>query len=149
MQSTSIATLAQSVERLTRNEQVVSSILTSGSTTLDGFARLGFCISAGRSVRHARVAELVDAQDLGSCVFDVWVQVPSRALSQTAIYRPYTAIFQHRISFLPTLCPHLGTYREHAAVIVPRGCRHCPPPRAMEAMENPVRFFPPVPQVAD
>ena len=29
---------------------------------------------------HARVAELVDAQDLGSCVFDVWVQVLSSAV---------------------------------------------------------------------
>lgn len=36
---------------------------------------------AVRPGRNARVAELVDAQDLGSCVFDVWVQVPSRALS--------------------------------------------------------------------
>ena len=83
------ATLAQSVERLTRNEQVDSSILSSGSTALDvrRFSEhLGFCICASvrigfRRARMviARVAELVDAQDLGSCVFDVWVQVPSRA----------------------------------------------------------------------
>ena len=87
-----IATLAQSVERLTRNEQVDSSILSSGSTALDvrRFSEhLGFCICASvrigfRRARMviARVAELVDAQDLGSCVFDVWVQVPSRALSE-------------------------------------------------------------------
>ena len=86
------ATLAQSVERLTRNEQVDSSILSSGSTALDvrRFSEhLGFCICASvrigfRRARMviARVAELVDAQDLGSCVFDVWVQVPSRALSE-------------------------------------------------------------------
>ena len=45
------ATLAQSVERLTRNEQVVSSILTSGSTALGWFVRLGFCIwSCGLTV---------------------------------------------------------------------------------------------------
>ena len=83
------ATLAQTVERLTRNAQVDSSILSSGSTALDvrRFSEhLGFCICASvrigfRRARMviARVAELVDAQDLGSCVFDVWVQVPSRA----------------------------------------------------------------------
>lgn len=86
------ATLAQSVERLTRNEQVVSSILTSGSTALGWFVRLGFCIwscgwrfptACSQAVCNiARVAELVDAQDLGSCVLDVWVRVPSRAQSR-------------------------------------------------------------------
>ena len=65
------ATLAQSVERLTRNEQVDSSILSSGSTALDvrRFSEhLGFCICASvrigfRRARMviARVAELVDA----------------------------------------------------------------------------------------
>ncbi len=69
MLPTSKATLAQSVERLTRNEQVVSSILTSGSPPWDGSPPRGFyyrtiCLS----VSIARVAELVDAQDLGSCV---------------------------------------------------------------------------------
>ena len=88
------ATLAQSVERLTRNEQVVSSILTSGSNTLGWFVHLGVLHIAQYaqvpnkpvplSGVHARVAELVDAQDLGSCVFDVWVQVPSRALVETS-----------------------------------------------------------------
>ena len=92
------ATLAQSVERLTRNEQVDSSILSSGSTALDvrRFSEhLGFCICAFvrigfRRARMviARVAELVDAQDLGSCVFDVWVQVPSRALSENGGITP-------------------------------------------------------------
>ena len=48
MPSANPATLAQSVERLTRNEQVVSSILTSGSSTLGRFASLGFCILADR-----------------------------------------------------------------------------------------------------
>lgn len=45
------ATLAQSVERLTRNEQVVSSILTSGSITPDRSIR-GFVLSQARA--HAR-----------------------------------------------------------------------------------------------
>ena len=79
MRFTSIATLAQSVERLTRNEQVVSSILTSGSP-YPRWVRPSRVLHIGlQAGRHARVAELVDAQDLGSCVFDVWVQVPSRA----------------------------------------------------------------------
>ncbi len=82
------ATLAQSVERLTRNEQVDSSILSSGSVALDVQAsrvlRIAGIFAAGspeslQGAGFARVAELVDAQDLGSCVFDVWVQVPSRA----------------------------------------------------------------------
>lgn len=82
------ATLAQSVERLTRNEQVDSSILSSGSIALDVQAsrvlritRVSWSDTVGIVVYavFARVAELVDAQDLGSCVFDVWVQVPSRA----------------------------------------------------------------------
>ena len=101
-----IATLAQSVERLTRNEQVDSSILSSGSTALDvrRFSEhLGFCICASvrigfRRARMviARVAELVDAQDLGSCVFDVWVQVPSRALSENGGSLP---VLGHRRPF--------------------------------------------------
>ena len=72
------ATLAQSVERLTRNEQVDSSILSSGSTALDvrRFSEhLGFCICASvrigfRRARMviARVAELVDAHVSGACV---------------------------------------------------------------------------------
>lgn len=77
------AALAQLVERLTRNEKVTSPILVSGSPShfyglLPGSRP---CIlSAGEGkLSNARVAELVDAQDLGSCVFDVRVQVPSRA----------------------------------------------------------------------
>ena len=85
-----IATLAQSVERLTRNEQVDSSILSSGSSALDVKASrvLHIFHTCGNADMHARVAELVDAQDLGSCVFDVWVQVPSRALSENGGITP-------------------------------------------------------------
>ena len=35
--------------------------------------------SIGYTWVRARVAELADALDLGSSVFDVWVRVPSRA----------------------------------------------------------------------
>ena len=60
MRFTSIATLAQSVMAV--RPRVLHIFHTCGNADM-----------------HARVAELVDAQDLGSCVFDVWVQVPSRA----------------------------------------------------------------------
>ena len=96
MRFTSIATLAQSVERLTRNEQVVSSILTSGSP-YPRWVRPSRVLHIGlQAGRHARVAELVDAQDLGSCVFDVWVQVPSRALSENGGSLP---VLGHRRPF--------------------------------------------------
>ena len=118
------ATLAQSVERLTRNEQVDSSILSSGSTALDvrRFSEhLGFCICASvrigfRRARMviARVAELVDAQDLGSCVFDVWVQVPSRAPFGNGMVR-LASIVPPVFPFIPSPIPsHCGKARAYS-----------------------------------
>ena len=49
------------------------------------------------------MAELVDAQDLGSCVFDVWVQVPSRALSENGGSLPVLAIVGHSIDLFENI----------------------------------------------
>ena len=65
-----IATLAQSVERLTRNEKVDSSILSSGSLKPIFCLFRRFCASGG----------MVDAQDLGSCVLR---RVGSSPISRT------------------------------------------------------------------
>lgn len=91
------AALAQLVERLTRNEKVTSPILVSGSPShfhgLPPGSRAMYLIGRWRKAVHARVAELVDAQDLGSCVFDVRVQVPSRAHSSGDTSRLKDSLF--------------------------------------------------------
>ena len=65
------ATLAQLAERLTRNEKVDSSILSSGSFT-SSFGPVRYVVRAS--------GVMVAAQDLGSCVFG---RVGSSPISRT------------------------------------------------------------------
>lgn len=65
------------------------------------------------------MAELVDAQDLGSCVFDVWVQVPSRARTAKlsnescimhALIQPISLVALILVGFL---AKRFGMFKEH------------------------------------
>lgn len=83
------AALAQLVERLTRNEKVAGPIPASGSFYMNLLYvhRAWLLKTYTLHISLARVAELVDAQDLGSCSTGVRVQVPSRAPSRTSPHR--------------------------------------------------------------
>ena len=78
------AALAQSVERLPRNEKVDSSILSSGSLTHSGALMLCFICVYTLDWLYPETTRasggMVDAQDLGSCVLR---RVGSSPISRT------------------------------------------------------------------
>lgn len=127
------AALAQSVERLPRNEKVDSSILSSGSEALS-FSR-GFLFTwgqspAGEGLRGvnpaglslarvssiARVAKLVDAQDLGSCDFGRVGSSPILRTQHTSPSQQVMGNLLHRIGHRPEYHTELARHFRHIAL---------------------------------